>query len=203
MTTEPTTQPRPLPGKPAWYRRKWVQIFAAFVVGSIVGGTSASSPTSTPAASPQPVAASGPTQAQFDAALNDAKVAQSRVASAEDSAAKAKQNAEAALAVQRKQVAVAAAAVAARERSVGGAEAAAKANSFDGADGKYIVGSDVKPGTYRATPSEGCYYARLSSLNDTDIIENNNTSGPVVVRILSSDKAFQVTRCGTFTRIGN
>jgi hypothetical protein len=35
-----------------------------------------------------------------------------------------------------------------------------------------------------------------------DIIANNNTDDQVVVQIDSSDKGFESTRCGTWTKIG-
>ena len=51
-------------------------------------------------------------------------------------------------------------------------------------DGMYIIGTDITPGTYRNTGSQGCYYARLSGFGNTtdDILANNNvdTSNPVV-----------------------
>jgi hypothetical protein len=60
----------------------------------------------------------------------------------------------------------------------------------------------VRPGTYRAAASPGCYWARLSSLDTSDIIDNDNADGPVVVQVLPSDKAFQTTRCASFHKIG-
>jgi uncharacterized protein YlxW (UPF0749 family) len=74
-------------------------------------------------------------------------------------------------------------------------------NSFDG-EGTYVVGDDVSPGTYRAAATDNCYWARLSSLNTSDIIDNNNSSGPVVMEIQASDKAIQVSGCGTFHKAG-
>jgi len=67
-------------------------------------------------------------------------------------------------------------------------------------DGTYRVGTDIVPGTYRsAGPSaEGasdCYWARLSSLNETHIIDSNISTGPQVVMIPPSDKAFLTHSC--------
>jgi hypothetical protein len=70
-------------------------------------------------------------------------------------------------------------------------------------DGNYIVGTDIKPGTYRApgTPS-GCYYARLSGFGATlnEIIANNLVNGPAIVTIAAKDKGFQATNCGTWKK---
>jgi hypothetical protein len=67
-------------------------------------------------------------------------------------------------------------------------------------DGTYRVGTDIVPGTYRsAGPSpEGesdCYWARLNSLNPTNIINNNISTGPQVVTIQPSDRAFLTHSC--------
>jgi hypothetical protein len=79
--------------------------------------------------------------------------------------------------------------------------AAVKANTFQGT-GTFLVGSDIKPGTYRAATSPGCYWARLWSLDTSDIIDNDNADGPVVVQILPSDKAFKASGCASFHKIG-
>jgi hypothetical protein len=62
-------------------------------------------------------------------------------------------------------------------------------------DGTYLVGSDILPGIYRTTGGSNCYWARLSSLNTSDIINNNNSSGPQVVEILPTDRAFLTENC--------
>lgn len=62
-------------------------------------------------------------------------------------------------------------------------------------DGTYQVGVDIVPGTYHAAGSSSCYWARLSSLDTSDII--NNSGGPQVVGIQPSDKAFLTQHCGT------
>jgi hypothetical protein len=67
-------------------------------------------------------------------------------------------------------------------------------------DGTYRVGTDIVPGTYHsAGPSpEGtsdCYWARLKSLNETHIIDSNISTGPQVVMIQPSDRAFLTHNC--------
>jgi len=69
-------------------------------------------------------------------------------------------------------------------------------------DGTYQVGVDIVPGTYRTAGGSSCYWARLSSLSTNDIIDNNNSSGPQVVGILPSDKAFLTERCGAWQMTG-
>jgi hypothetical protein len=45
-----------------------------------------------------------------------------------------------------------------------------------------------------------CYWKRMSSLDGSDIINNNGSNGPEVVEILASDKAFQTkNHLGTST----
>jgi hypothetical protein len=73
-------------------------------------------------------------------------------------------------------------------------------NSFPA--GTYIVGTDMKAGTYRSTASAGCYWARLSGFGGTigDIIANDNTDAGAIVTIAASDKGFQSRRCGTWAK---
>lgn len=69
-------------------------------------------------------------------------------------------------------------------------------------DGVFLVGTDIKPGTYRSGPDGDCYWARLKNTNgDLDSIIANNNGGNQVVTIRSTDKAFETARCGTWTRI--
>lgn len=70
-------------------------------------------------------------------------------------------------------------------------------------DGMYIVGTDIEPGTYKSSGSDGCYYARLSGFSGSSgsILANNNTDTPAIVTIASSDKGFEATRCGTWTKV--
>jgi hypothetical protein len=54
-------------------------------------------------------------------------------------------------------------------------------------DGIYKVGADIKPGSYRTTGGSNCYYARLHSDDNSDIIANNITSGPQRMTVRSTD----------------
>ncbi len=72
-------------------------------------------------------------------------------------------------------------------------------------DGTYRIGTDIVPGTYRSagpSPEGGsdCYWARLSSLNSTHIIDNNIGTGPQVVMIQPSDRAFLTRSCQTWQK---
>lgn len=69
--------------------------------------------------------------------------------------------------------------------------------------GIFIVGTDMKSGTYKSSGQSGCYYARLGGFGGTlgEIIANNNTDTSAIVTISASDKGFESTRCGTWTRV--
>jgi hypothetical protein len=72
-------------------------------------------------------------------------------------------------------------------------------------DGTYRVGIDILPGTYRSggTSPEGesdCYWARLRSLKPTDIIDSDIGTGPQVVTIRPSDRAFLTHSCQTWQK---
>lgn len=73
-------------------------------------------------------------------------------------------------------------------------------------DGTYLVGEDIKPGTYRSRPADpefSCFWSRLSGLSGEfdDVIANDLSDGPFVVEISASDVAFTATRCADFERI--
>lgn len=67
--------------------------------------------------------------------------------------------------------------------------------------GVYVVGEDVKPGTYRTDgPPEDsmapmCYWARLAGTSGEldDIIANGNIEGSSVLTVESSDTALELT----------
>lgn len=70
-------------------------------------------------------------------------------------------------------------------------------------DGTYEVGVDVKPGRYISTAADSgnCYWARLSGSNTgSDILDNGNSAGQVVVTIAASDKFFQSAGCNDWVR---
>ncbi|WP_405739819.1 hypothetical protein OG885_38055 [Streptomyces sp. NBC_00028] len=76
-------------------------------------------------------------------------------------------------------------------------------------DGTYVVGSDIKPGTYRSDGPQGgqttsCYWARLSGTSGEakDIIANEGTSGQTTVTIAATDKAFTTMGCKPWKKIG-
>lgn len=69
--------------------------------------------------------------------------------------------------------------------------------------GAYIVRVDIAPGTYRSRGGDGCYWARLRSFsgNLRSIIANDNPTGATIVTIGSSDRGFESSGCGTWSRI--
>ena len=84
---------------------------------------------------------------------------------------------------------------------INGAKQVAAKDTIPGS-GTFIVGRDINPGSYEASASAGCYWARLASLDTSNIIDNDNAAGPVAVQILSTDKAFEDSDCASFHRIG-
>ena len=65
-------------------------------------------------------------------------------------------------------------------------------------DGVYVVGKDIKAGTYHTSGGNQCYYATLNSTNTSDISDNNNFNGPETVD-LSGAYAFQISGGCTWT----
>ncbi|MFF3201738.1 hypothetical protein [Streptomyces sp. NPDC002962] len=85
------------------------------------------------------------------------------------------------------------------------AEPAGPATTFSG-EGEYLVGEDIKPGTYRTAGSEsefGCYWERAKDASGEfgSIIANNNLEGPGRVT-LNKGEYFKTNRCQEWKRVG-
>ena len=70
-------------------------------------------------------------------------------------------------------------------------------------DGTWVVGSDIKPGTYRAADAgNGCYWQRLKNFSGSfgAIIANGNgIGGPLIVTIEKTDEGFSSEDCGDWS----
>ncbi|MGY1730884.1 hypothetical protein ACI798_05130 [Geodermatophilus sp. SYSU D01045] len=91
----------------------------------------------------------------------------------------------------------------AREDAVSVLEQQAADNRISGS-GVHLVGTEVAPGTYRATDPGECYWERLSGLSGDfdEIIANGIGAGDATVTIRAGDLAFSSERCGSWERIG-
>lgn len=70
-------------------------------------------------------------------------------------------------------------------------------------EGTFIVGTDIRPGTYESGEGEGCYWARLSGFGGRiqDIIANDfRSGGRAIVQIRARDTGFTSNGCGIWTR---
>lgn len=68
-------------------------------------------------------------------------------------------------------------------------------------DGTWLVGTDIKPGTYRSSDGD-CYWARLKDTSgDFDAIIANGNGGNQVVTVKKTDKAFESARCAPWTKV--
>lgn len=75
-------------------------------------------------------------------------------------------------------------------------------------DGTFVVGTEVKPGTYKTSgPAESsfpnCYWARLKGTSGGfgDIIANGNPKGQTTITISSSDGAFETSGCKEWKKV--
>ncbi|WP_432923535.1 hypothetical protein ACQPZZ_26830 [Microbispora sp. CA-135349] len=73
-------------------------------------------------------------------------------------------------------------------------------------DGQYLVGEDIKPGTYKTAGTDGgfaCYWARLRNATGefSAIIANDNITGPARVT-LKKGEYFETKRCQPWKRTG-
>src|SRR5699024_5285451 len=83
-----------------------------------------------------------------------------------------------------------------RDEALTASETKIEENTIPGS-GIYLVGEDIKPGSYRSDSSD-CYWARLSGTSgeSNEIITNNIVDGTSYVTIAASDVAFETRRCG-------
>ncbi|MEV4074170.1 hypothetical protein ACGFJC_46625 [Nonomuraea fuscirosea] len=76
--------------------------------------------------------------------------------------------------------------------------------AFSG-DGQYLVGEDIKPGTYKTGGADGgnCYWARLKDASGEfdAIIANNNTKGQSRVTVKKGEH-FETNGCQDWKRVG-
>jgi hypothetical protein len=108
---------------------------------------------------------------------------------AAEAQAEAQRQAEAAAAEAQRQAAADAAAA---------EEAAQARRRIPGGEGIFAVGPDIDAGRWRTTSNSSCYYAILSSPSGegiSNIIENNNISGPAIVD-LRNGTYFELSNCG-------
>ena len=59
------------------------------------------------------------------------------------------------------------------------------------ADGVYVIGTDIAGGTWHTSGGSQCYEATLASTDTSNIIDNNNFTGPDTVS-LAGAKAFDI-----------
>lgn len=71
-------------------------------------------------------------------------------------------------------------------------------------EGTWEVGVDIAAGKYKTTGPDGpnCYYARLKTGDGSmgDILDNNNSNGPVTVTVKESDGYFETQGCADWAR---
>lgn len=68
-------------------------------------------------------------------------------------------------------------------------------------DGVYVAGKDIPAGTYHTSGGSQCYYATLGSTDTSNILDNNNFTGPETVDV-SGAYAFQISGGCTWTKEG-
>ena len=69
------------------------------------------------------------------------------------------------------------------------------------ADGVYVVGQDIPGGTWHTNGGSQCYEATLASTDTSNIIDNNNFTGPDTVS-LAGAKAFDINGGCTWRQEG-
>ena len=68
------------------------------------------------------------------------------------------------------------------------------------ADGVYVIGTDIAGGTWHTSGGSQCYEATLASTDTSNIIDNNNFTGPDTVS-LSGAKAFDISGGCTWNHV--
>ncbi|WP_371330039.1 hypothetical protein [Streptomyces sp. TP-A0356] len=87
-----------------------------------------------------------------------------------------------------------------------GAEEEAGTRSAPRGDGSYVVGRDVRPGTYRTTGNTDglCYWERAKDASGgaDSLIANDNVTGTSYVTVKATDKVFRSSGCKDWQAVG-
>ena len=179
--------PKPKRKVPGWLKASGVG-FGTFILGVAIGSSGGSSPTSGTSTPGPTVTVSQPTQAAPTVTVSQPAQAAPTVTVTQP----AKPGPTVTKTVQ-----VPGAKVTVTAQPPAPAAAIAE-------DGTWLVGADVKPGTYRSSSSGDCYWARLRNTNgDLDSIIANGNGGNQVVTIKRTDKAFESANgCAPWTKVG-
>ncbi|MBP0458383.1 hypothetical protein [Streptomyces montanisoli] len=182
-------QPKDYGRRPGWTLKRFVipgaavLFFVGVAIGTSGGGDSATTKTAADAKpAPVPTATTTATETVTDAPMAKAKPAPTVTVTATATKTVTKT----------------------RTKTV-----APKAAATIPGDGTFVVGSDIKAGTYKTSgPADSgfpsCYWARLKGTSGDfgEILANGNPSGQTTVTIRSSDKAFQTTGCSEWKKVG-
>jgi hypothetical protein len=77
-----------------------------------------------------------------------------------------------------------------------------------GSDGTWVVGRELKPGTYttRVPGTDRCFWVRLSgfglTMEEVLAVGTAERGQRLSVRVLATDRGFESHGCGTWTRTG-
>lgn len=205
---EPAAPKRRFPGKPKLKSRRsrWIALGVAGAVllgGGMSLGTTLPDPKSSEAyvalaAAKKSVESDRDTSLSKYGSLKTQYDALSAGIAGRESAVSAR---EAAVTTAEQTVKDAEAAVKKREDAVTGAEKTKAANTVT--DGTWVVGTDIEPGTYRASADVGssCYWGIYKSgTNGGTIIENDLPGGGRPSVALAPGQDFKSSRCGSWEK---
>jgi type II secretory pathway pseudopilin PulG len=196
--TAPRIEPRQ-PGRRGLLRK--VGLVAAVIVALLLGVGIGAAGSSQQAKVNSLQAKLTTANAKLQAAQTQVATDNGKVAAANASAATAKSNEQNAQAIANRQAAAKyaskLAAVNALQRTLRREQGIVMANTIS-QDGVYVVGKDIRAGTYHTSGGNQCYYATLNSTNTSDINDNNNFTGPETVDV-SGAYAFQISGGCTWT----
>jgi hypothetical protein len=69
-------------------------------------------------------------------------------------------------------------------------------------DGMYEVGAEIQPGTYKTRAVSDCYWARLADPDGDNILANHIGTGPMTLRVRSSDKYVELNGGCEWRKVG-
>jgi uncharacterized phage infection (PIP) family protein YhgE len=190
-------------------RRRWprqIGVVAAIIVALLIGvgiGTAANSQTSqlNSANAKLATANSKVSSLQGQVSTMQSQVQQAQ-ATARNATALANQKASIAWTTRNAQLNQKAATLRQQQASLNAQTGQVAANSIS-QDGVYVIGKDIKSGVWHTANSGGsqCYYAKLGSTDTSNILDNNNITGPATVD-LSGAYAFDISGGCTWVKTG-
>ncbi|WP_138443439.1 hypothetical protein [Sinomonas susongensis] len=201
MPPQPPVATRKRPGKlRSVPRRAWITVGALFVAGGVIGALIGVAAQPDPTTSKAYVALQSAAASQSSQIVDQNGTIQNLRSQVDSNSSQA-----AALSAAQASVAAQASAVASEQAAVQSAQAVVVQNQIPA--GEYVVGKDVKAGTYRSNGPDGsngagCFYEWRAGTDANASIIDNNISQGAATATLTDGQVFRTDGCQPWNKVG-